>query len=93
MNCTQGDVAIITRPTIEANLGALVEVLRPWSRRPGWWWVRSLAGPLPSIDGHARAIATVADTALRPVQGALGFGEGRSASAHSPQREIVMERP
>src|SRR5437762_2288594 len=49
MNCARGDLAIITRPSVTGNLGALVEVLRPWNKRPGWWWVRALGGPRPRI--------------------------------------------
>ena len=75
MNCTRGDLAIITRPSVVENLGALVEVLRPWSRRPGWWWVRSLRGPMPRHDGSLVEVATVADTALAPIQPALGLAE------------------
>jgi hypothetical protein len=73
MRCTRGDLAVITRPNVEGNLGALVEVLRPWRVRPGWWWVRSLSGPLPRNDGSCVEVATVADTALRPIQGALAL--------------------
>ena len=71
MNCERGDVAVITRPNVDGNFGALVEVLRPWKRRPGWWWVRSLSGPRQRYDGHFVDVATVADTALRPIQAAL----------------------
>ena len=53
---------------------ALVEVLRPWTQRPGWWWVRSLAGPRLSNDGNFREFATVADTALTPMQPPLPLG-------------------
>jgi hypothetical protein len=75
MNCTRGDLAIITRPSVVGNLGALVEVLRPWSQRPGWWWVKSLRGPMPRNDGTFVEIATVADTALSPLQPSLPMGE------------------
>jgi len=74
MNCTPGDFAVITRSSVTANLGALVEVLRPWTQRPGWWWVRSLAGPRLSNDGSFREFATVADTALTPMQPPLPLG-------------------
>jgi hypothetical protein len=66
-------VAVITRPNNVANLGAIVEVLRPWGVRPGWWWVRSLSGPLPRNDGTLDEVATVADTALRPIQAPLAL--------------------
>jgi len=71
MKCSPGDLAIITRSGVTANLGAVVEVLRPWSKRPGWWWVRSLAGPRLSNDGTFREFATVAETALAPMQPTL----------------------
>lgn len=76
MNCERGDVAIITRSNVDGNFGALVEVLRPWEQRPGWWWVRSLSGPRQQNDGRFVDVATVADTALKPIQGTLGFEPG-----------------
>ena len=78
MNCAEGQLAVITRSSVSSNLGALVEVLRPWGKRPGWWWVRAVGGPRPGNDGNLRQFATVADTALRPVQPGLPFSEPRT---------------
>jgi len=75
MNWARGDLAVITRPSVAGNLGAMVEVLRPWKARPGWWWVRSLGGPRPRNDGSLVEVATVAATALAPIQPALPLAE------------------
>jgi hypothetical protein len=69
MRCKVGDLAIVIRPRVEANLGILVEVERCWNGRAGWWWVRSLSGPRMRKDGTVECEGAAEDTALWPIRG------------------------
>jgi len=37
MKCKVGDLAIVVRPRIDANLGMLVEVVGPWRPAENLW--------------------------------------------------------
>jgi len=67
MRCKMGDVAVIVRPLVRANLGMLVEVKAPYGK-PGWWWVRSLSGPRLREDGTVEQEGAVHDSRLSPVR-------------------------
>lgn len=69
MRCKVGDLAILIGPRLPENLGALVEVLRPWEREPNHWWVRSLSGPLRRCDGKRHLEGNAADACLHPIRG------------------------
>jgi hypothetical protein len=69
MKCRIGDLAIVVRPRIDANLGMLVEVVGPWRPAENLWWVRSLSGPRLRRDGERAHEGSVADAALCPLRG------------------------
>ncbi len=69
MKCKVGDLAIVVRPRIDANLGMLVEVVGPWRPAENLWWVRSLSGPRLRRDGELTHEGSVADSALCPLRG------------------------
>lgn len=69
MKCKVGDLAIVVRPRLDANLGMLVEVVGPWRPAENLWWVRSLSGPRPRRDGEHSHEGSVADSALCPLRG------------------------
>jgi hypothetical protein len=86
MRCKVGDLAIVIRPLIEANLGILVEVCESWPEEPGFWWVRSLSGPRPRKDGATHLEGAIADAALWPISGGGHGGlrpESRTALVHA----------
>ena len=68
MKCKVGDLAIIIRPHVEANLGALVEIVSP-DEEPGCWWVRSLSGPMRRNDDSVSSEAAIEDSGLWPIRG------------------------
>jgi hypothetical protein len=69
MKCRIGDLAILVRPEVPQNLGLLVEVVRVWRNKPGYWWVRSLSGPCKRDDGTVAAEGMCPDRSLRPIRG------------------------
>lgn len=69
MKCKVGDLAIVVRPRIDANLGMLVEIVGPWRPAEGLWWVRSLSGPRWRRDGERTQEGSVADSSLCPLRG------------------------
>ena len=75
MRCKIGDLAILVGPAMPENLGALVEVLRPWRHGPYDWWVRSLRGPLRRNNGTVSDEAGAADVGLWPIRGDGRGGE------------------
>jgi hypothetical protein len=68
MRCRVGDLAIVVRPVMEANLGILVEVREAWPHEPRHWWVESLSGPRPRHDGSIDVGGVIADDALWPIR-------------------------
>ena len=70
MRCKIGDLAILINPTVEENLGALVEVMSVAKTNPRVWSVRSLSGPRMRSDGTVAEKADAPDKTLEPIRGA-----------------------
>jgi hypothetical protein len=89
MKCRIGDLAIVIRPRIDANLGILVEVVGPWRPDEGLWWVRSLSGPRLRRDGEFMQEGSVADSALCPLRGDAFDGGFEAERVSVPNGEVV----
>jgi hypothetical protein len=88
MNCKPGDLAVIVSARYSTNIGALVEVLRPYVEGeilPGQiasyytigptWVVKAVSRPIfVGIDKHQQ-IAARADSTLRPIRDNPGQDE------------------
>lgn len=86
MRCNAGDIAIITKPSLPQNMGALVEIER--YRGNGFWRVRALRGPMRRSDGVESMTAELRDDCLSPIR-AAGREHGRAGS----QRQLTLELP
>ncbi|CAJ0899602.1 hypothetical protein R6138_04352 [Ralstonia thomasii] len=73
MNCKPGDLAYIVRSEIQANVGAVVEVLSiniELSNAMGEpFWNAQACRPLETMFGGFREIGTIEDSRLRPISG------------------------